>query len=181
MKKSLLLLATAIAGLASATLAQDAASSSYPSVATDIQPVTVTDPQEFTNKAAIGNMFEIETSELAANQASDPAIKSFAQQMIADHGKASQDLMTAATAQGGVTVPADLDQPHADKLAQLQAATGADFDRLYVQMQTDAHVEAVGLFAGYSTGGSPGPLKDFATATLPTLQHHYDMVLTLQR
>jgi putative membrane protein len=63
----------------------------------------------------------------------------------------------------------------------LNAASGADFDKLYVQLQTQAHYDAVGLFAGYSQNGTAGPLKDFATTTLPTLKMHYDHVLTLPR
>ena len=57
---------------------------------------------------------------------------------------------------------------------------GADFDALYVKIQTDAHIAAVGLYAGYAQNGQAGAIKDHATKTLPTLKMHYDMVLKLK-
>ena len=65
-------------------------------------------------------------------------------------------------------------------VSPVDRTSGADFDKLYVQMQTDAHVDAVGLFSGYAAGGAAGALKDFATQTLPTLKMHYEHVLALK-
>jgi len=157
--------------------AQDA-SSSYPSSPEQIQPATVTDPQEFTTKAAGAGDFEIQSSQLALTVSQNADIKAFAQMMIDDHTKAADGLKTAAAAQGGVTLPAAPDADTTAKLQKLQAA-GADFDKLYVQMQTDAHVDAVALFSGYAQNGAAGPLKEFAAKTLPTLQMHYQHALAL--
>jgi putative membrane protein len=151
-----------------------------PASADQIEAGTVTDPQEFANTATIANLFEIQSSQLALKNASRDDVKAFAQSMIDDHTKAGEDMKTAAGAQG-VTLPTDLDQEHADMLAQLQAASGDQFDQLYIQMQTDAHIKAVALFKGYSQNGGDGVLKDFASKVLPTLEHHYDMVLQLQK
>lgn len=182
MLKTLTITMGALALLSGPSLAQDASSSSaLPSTPQQIAPLPVSDPQDFVNQAAVGNLFEIQTSQLALTQASDATVKQVAQQMVTDHTNADAQLKSAVTAQGNVTVPTALDQPHADMLAKLQAATGTDFDTLYSQMQTQAHIEAVGLFSGYASAGADGALKDFAAATLPTLQHHYEMVLTLPR
>jgi putative membrane protein len=145
-----------------------------------IQPDTVTDPQQFADKATIANMFEIQSSQLALKQSSRDDIKAFAQSMIDDHTKAAGDMKTAASAQQ-VNLPTDLDQAHADMLKKLQAASGDAFDQLYVKMQTDGHVQAVALFKGYAQNGQDGVLKDFAGKLLPTLEHHYEMVLQLQQ
>ena len=178
MKKSLVLAALVAAALSSgAAIAQDA-SSSYPSSPDQIQPATVTDPQEFTTKAAGAGDFEIQSSQLALTKSQNADIKTFAQMMIDDHTKAAAALKTAATAQG-TTLPSAPDADTAGKLQQLQGASGADFDKLYVQMQTDAHVQAVALFSGFSQNGPAGQLKDFAGQTLPTLKMHYEHVLTL--
>jgi putative membrane protein len=166
--------------LAAPAYAQESSSavSSFPSTAEEIEPAAPVDAQTFVNRAAASNLFEIQSSQLALGNAADDAIKSFAQHMIDDHSKTGQEMESVASQQG-LKVPAELDQPNADKLAQLQAVTGEQFDLLYVQMQTAAHAEAVALFSGYATGGDNAALKDFATKTLPTLQQHYEEALSL--
>jgi putative membrane protein len=101
--------------------------------------------------------------------------------MISDHTKAADALKAAAAAQGNITLPASTDQESADKLGQLDKAADGDFDKLYVKMQIEAHIIAVGLFAGYAENGASGPLKDFAAQTLPTLKMHYEHALRLPR
>jgi len=161
------------------TVALAEGSSSYPSSAEQIQPAAVSDPQEFTTKAAGAGAFEIQSSQLALSKTQNADIKAFAQMMIDDHTNAAAVLQTAATAQGKLTVPAYLDADSAAKLQKLQAAGTADFDPLYVQMQTDAHVDAVALFSGFAQNGPSGPLRDFAAQTLPTLRMHYQHALSL--
>jgi len=53
---------------------------------------------------------------------------------------------------------------------------GEEFDKAYIDAQAQAHDEAVALFEGYSTEGKEGPLKAFATATLPVLKSHQEHV-----
>jgi len=50
-----------------------------------------------------------------------------------------------------------------------------------VKLQTQAHVEAVALFSDYAQNGPSGPLKAFATKTLPELKTHSAMVQRLGR
>jgi putative membrane protein len=166
--------------LAAPAFAQDSSSavSSFPSTAQEIEPAAPVDAQTFVTMATVSNLFEIQSSQLALANASKDEIKAFAQHMIDDHSKAGEELKAVAT-QEGLTVPTALDQPSADKLAQLQALTGEQFDLLYVQMQTGAHAEAVALFSGYANGGDNEALKAFAAKTLPTLQQHYQEVLAL--
>src|SRR3569623_1990088 len=85
-----------------------AQASSYPSSAVQIQPAGVTDPQEFSAKAAGAGDFEIQSSQLALTVSQNADIKAFAQMMIDDHTKAGGALKTAAATQG-VTVPDALD------------------------------------------------------------------------
>jgi putative membrane protein len=150
-----------------------------PANADQIQPAGITNPRDFANKAGPAGIFEVQSSQLALQKSQNADIKAFAQKMIDDHTKAAEDLKAAA-AKDGVTVPTALDADLTENLQKLQGASAADFDALYVQMQTDAHIAAVGLYAGYASGGTPGAIKDHATKTLPTLKMHYDMVLKLK-
>jgi putative membrane protein len=78
--------------------------------------------------------------------------------------------------------PADfyaLDLTQEAKYAKLLFTTENGFDGSYVAEQLAAHKDAVELFRNYSQNGQAGPLKDFATKTLPTLEHHLAMVQSL--
>lgn len=135
-------------------------------------------PQDFANTAAMSNMFEIQSSQLALKQTQNKDVLDFANKMIADHTKAGQDMQAAAEKQQ-VTVPTQLDQTHQQQLQQLQGLKDQQFDQAYIQMQLAGHQQAVQLFQQYSQSGPDGDLKTFATQTLPTLQSHLDMIQKL--
>jgi putative membrane protein len=147
---------------------------SGPAIAATGTAAPVTQPLEFATQATIGNMFEIQSSELALKQSSNDQVKQFAQKMIDDHGKAAKEMQPAA-ATDGISLPTQLDAAHQAQLQQLSGLSGDAFDKAYVSMQVDAHDQAVDLFRGFSEGGK-GALKDFAAKTLPTLEEHQKMI-----
>jgi len=163
-----LLITTALV-LTGPTIAQDNATP--PGEA--MQPAAAMDASEFATKAAVSNMFEIASSELAIEKTGNDAVKAFADQMLSDHRKAGEEF-AAAAATDGVTPPDALDQPHQAILDNLSGLEGEEFDTAYIQAQQDAHDEAVVLFESYSTDGAEGALKEFARTTLPTLQQHQE-------
>ncbi|MFI0847125.1 DUF4142 domain-containing protein [Mesorhizobium sp. IMUNJ 23232] len=130
--------------------------------------------QEFVNKAAIGGMFEVESSKVAAGKVQDQSVEDFAQKMIDDHGAANAKLATIAGEQK-LEVPTALDAKHKADLDTLNNAVDP-VDAPYIQMQRDAHAEAVTLFETYAQDGDNAPLKSFAAETLPTLKMHREMV-----
>jgi putative membrane protein len=131
----------------------------------------------FASKVAVANKFEIDTSQLALKYGKGEDVKKFAQQMIDDHTKAGEEFKTAVAA-AKIDPPKDaLDVTHEAKYAKLRLfTTDKGFDGSYVAEQLAAHKDAVDLFRNYSQKGEPGPLKDFAAKTLPTLEHHLMMV-----
>ena len=54
----------------------------------------------------------------------------------------------------------------------LDAANGADFDKIYAKQQVRAHAKAVELFDAYAEDGNNAALKQFAANTLPTVKRH---------
>lgn len=139
---------------------------------------SVTDPAAFAEKAASANMFEIESSELALDQATNDDVKAFAQHMIDDHTAAGEK-MKAAAQTDGVTPPAAMAAKEQAELEKLQGAAGGDFDAAYLTAQVAAHDEAVALFESFSQGGQESALKSFAAETLPTLEEHQSAVHAL--
>jgi putative membrane protein len=133
---------------------------------------------QFMTQVMQSDSFEMQSAQLASERAQDAAVKTYAQKMLADHGKTSAALMqmrgetTASTGQAGHGNMAPLDQKHATMIRELQAANGAAFDKRYVQQQVMAHQEAVALFTAYSQNGTDQNLRSFASQNLPTLQGH---------
>lgn len=136
--------------------------------------------QTFVTKAANGGMFEVESSKLAKEQAKREDVKSFAQKMIDDHGKANKELQSVAT-EVGAKVPEKMDQRHQSMLDKLKKTPQAQFDQAYINAQADAHREAVQLFSSYAKTGDNAELKQFAGKTLPVLQGHQAQLAELEK
>lgn len=166
MKKHILLAAAASLALMPAAYAQSNKAGAAQEQ-TQIRPAD----QTFVTKAAIGGMFEVQSSEIAGDRAQSSEVKDFAKQMVKDHGKANKELSSLAEDRGA-QVPAELDAKHAAELKKLEGLEGAQFDKAYIQAQRAAHKEAVGLFSGYSKSGGDPELTAWAGKTLPTLQEH---------
>jgi len=162
---------------------------------------------EFTRLAAMSDRFEVASSRLAEQKSQNAELKQFAQHMIRDHEKTSQELQVLmpqvqgrssgagsaypqgreptssgapASVQGGPQSDR-LDQQHAALLQQLEQTSGAEFDRLYVRQQITAHQQAVDMFRHYSQSGDNEQLKQWAAKTLPALQEHLQMAQRLSQ
>lgn len=134
----------------------------------------------FLEKVAAGNKFEIESSRLAMTKASDAGVKSFAQQMVTDHTEAGSKFKAALSEAGLKAPPEKTDAKHAAIVEKLKGLQGAEFDRLYIAAQREAHVETVALFEAYAAGGENARIKKFAAELLPLLRSHLEHVKALK-
>lgn len=133
----------------------------------------------FAQQAASGDLFEIQSSQLALTRAASPDVRAYAQQLIADHTAASQRLKALASGLQ-VPLPTAPQGPHAVLLAQLGTLQGAAFHRAYMAAQLTAHEQAVNLFTAYSRAGHQPQLRAHAVQTLPHLRMHLERARTLQ-
>jgi putative membrane protein len=129
---------------------------------------------EFMTKVAQGGKTEVELGQLALKQASSEDVKLFAQRMIDDHSKAGEELSTLAVSKG-ITLPADLDKKHKEKLDKLAKFSGADFDREYMKQMVNDHNMNVTLFEKEAKDGKDAETKAWAEKSLPTLREHLTM------
>jgi putative membrane protein len=134
---------------------------------------------DFVSEAAISDMFEIQSSTLASGKLSG-AGKAFADRMIADHTKTTDELTGTAKA-SNIPIPTAMDDAHQKMLAKLQSLSGDDFSKQYFKDQVSAHKSAVNLFDRYGKGGKDAKLKDWATRTLPALKEHFTMAQALNK
>lgn len=138
----------------------------------------------FIENAASSNLFEIRSSQMMLENMGDeegmPAVRQFAQQMITDHEAMGAQLQQLAGSLGMQEVPQEPAATHRTMLEELQSFLGAQLAPNYLQYQTVAHQDAVNLFQRHTQQGDNEQLKQFAQQSLPSLQHHLDMVRDIQ-
>ena len=130
---------------------------------------------QFIGQAAMSDMFEIQSSQLAADRG-NASTKTFAARMITDHQKTTDELqkMIASNAVAG-TIPTAMSGAQQSTLDKLKTLNGADFDKQYKADQTSAHHEAISLFTSYANTGDHAGMKEWAIKTLPDLEEHLTM------
>jgi putative membrane protein len=132
--------------------------------------------------AAMGDMFEIESSTMALGRSQSAEIKKAAQMIIDDHKKASAEMKTIlASVQGAPALPTELDERRKGFLDNLRGASPTDFDDVYLDQQTVAHHEAELLHRNYAANGDNPALKAFAAKTADIVKGHTEMVTKLDR
>jgi len=129
--------------------------------------------KSFMKGAAEGGMAEVELGRLAAQKASDPDVKAFGQRMVDDHSKANDKLKEVASGLA-YSLPTDLKASDRREAHHFATLSGADFDHAYVKEMVKDHKGDVKEFEKEATHGN-GPVRSFASDTLPTLREHLRM------
>lgn len=136
--------------------------------------------KKFIEDAAKAGNAEVELSQLAATHSQNGDVTSFAKTMIDEHTKANNDLMELARNKG-IELPADDAHAKNKDLEKMNSLQGDKFDNKYVKKMVSDHKDAVKLFEKESKDGKDADLRNFASQTLPTLQHHLGMAEQLEK
>ena len=167
------------------TAAGDATIETATAADTTVEPAPVLDTNSaagYATTAALGDMYEIESSKLALEKSNSPEVKQFAQMMIDGHTKTTAELKSALAAAGvAMTPPAALDARRQSMLDELRGKAATEFDTAYLDQQTAAHGEALSLHQRYADNGDTAAIKTFAAKTAPAVQAHLDMVKKLDK
>lgn len=138
--------------------------------------------QEFIDKAAKNDAFEIAAAKLATTKAASADVKSFANEMTKAHTASTTKIKAAAkAAMPAMTPDPTLTSDQSDELADLGKVTGTDFDKKYISDQVDAHKDALALMENYAKSGDVAPLKTAANEIAPTVRKHLDMAQKLNK
>ncbi len=130
--------------------------------------------RHFMDEAAVGGLFEVEAGKLAAERASDPALKEFGRMLVEDHGAANKELEAIANARS-ITLPSRLTQHQQSTLRSLSQQQGGKFDRQFVQeVGLKDHRSDIRKFESAAKKVGDPELKAFIEKTLPTLRKHHD-------
>jgi predicted outer membrane protein len=130
----------------------------------------------FLRTAAMAHMFEIQSSEIAMDKSSDPFVKEYAKEMIADHQNSLEEMKEIAHNKG-VSLPTDVNWEMKHDLMHLENQTSATLDAAYENAQRSGHANASTLFKAEIRWGKDEDVRDYAVKTLPVVTMHYKMML----
>ncbi len=136
---------------------------------------------QFAKDAAIGGMMEVQLGKMALQKASNEKLKEFAQRMVDDHSRVSDELSGIA-AKENIVLPNDLDAKHkamVDGFSKMSA--GSDFDRAYITDMVRDDRTDIATFEKEQDNGQNHDLASLAGSTLPTLRDHLRMAEGAQR
>lgn len=136
----------------------------------------------FAARAAQSDMFEIASSQLALTRSQSPEVKAFAQRMVADHTRMSNEMKAALAEVGSAEPPpSQLSAENNERLTQLREASAEDFDDRYIDLQTEAHENALALLRDYGANGDTPRLKQLATRGAPMIESHLQAARALDQ
>jgi putative membrane protein len=166
MTRQLLSAAAALAFLASAAVAQMGAPPA----------------DEFVTMASSSDMFEIQSSTAALEKTESAEVKGFAEMMVADHTKSSEELLAAVEASAlDIEPPGAMTPEHQERFDALNGENVTDFDAAYIDVQVLAHQEALALMQSYAETGDNEALRAHAQKSVPIIQAHFERAQELDK
>ena len=132
----------------------------------------------------VGNQGEVDYSQIAAEKATNPAVKEFAQRMVKDHGTMLENVKSLATRLNVTPAPNgkvnELKEETAKDINDLNAKTGKDFDQEFVNEQIDMHQEKLDLLNDLEGRTTNADLKAAIVEAKPKVQAHLDLAKALK-
>ena len=121
----------------------------------------------FMKKAAKGGMMEVAMGQVAEQKAQSEDVKSFGKRMVADHGKANDELKSIASKKG-FQLPS---KEHTVKWTS---------DKAYMDAMVKEHEKDLAEFKEEASSGSDPDVKKFADDTAKMVQEHLDLAKEIQ-
>jgi putative membrane protein len=121
----------------------------------------------FMKKAAKGGTMEVAMGQVAEQKAQSEDVKSFGKRMVADHGKANDELKSIASKKG-FQLPS---KEHTVKWTS---------DKAYMDAMVKDHEKDLAEFKEEASSGSDPDVKKFADDTAKMVQEHLDLAKETQ-
>ena len=135
--------------------------------------------QRFFEKITRLNEREVALSRIAAQRASNPQIRSFAEEMVREHQHAGQELGTLATQKGARLESMSLhDTRETEK--DWSDKKGRDYDKAYIKAMIDAHEDTVDVLEDGVDSKDP-EIAAAAQKLLPKVKAHLERAESLNK
>ena len=132
----------------------------------------------------VANQGEVDYSQIGVDKATSPAVKEYAQMMVKDHGTMLENVKALASRLG--VTPAsndkanDLKEETAKDINDLNAKTGKDFDKEFMEEQIDMHQETLDLLGDLDGRTTNADLKAAIAEARPKVQAHLDQAKSVK-
>ncbi|MFL9843747.1 DUF4142 domain-containing protein [Flavobacterium rhizosphaerae] len=129
------------------------------------------DDSDYLVTATEVNMKEIKLGKLAQERSANPQVKEYAQMLVEDHNKASEQTKQLAQ-QKNITLPMDETEDVKEAYEDLNDESAADFDKKYIDMMIDGHEKTIDKMEDAADKAEDADIKAWAAGMLPTLREH---------
>jgi putative membrane protein len=129
----------------------------------------------FLRAAHQSNLAEIAGGRIAQEKGTSQQVKDLGARFVADHTELDSALQETASALD-VDLPSSPNEDQQALAARYEAASGADFDALFVATQMDAHMKAMALGRTEIAEGSDAQAKKVAQDAAPVIAAHHDLL-----
>jgi putative membrane protein len=136
--------------------------------------------KSFVQSAYEDGLAEVKMGELGLAKTANAEVKTFAQHMVDDHGKANTEIKAFADARN-ITVATSPTLVAQGKSKMIDAKSGGDFDKAFAEGMVNDHKKAVDAFEKASAEAKDPELKAFIDKTLPVLKMHLSMAEDLKK
>jgi putative membrane protein len=122
---------------------------------------------------AQADLAEVQAGKLGASKASSAEVKKFAQHMVDDHGKHLSEARAMAKTKG-LQLPSAPAKKHQQAMKKLESASGAEFDKVFMQQMVKDHEDALKLVQNTAKNAKDPQLKADAEKTAPVIEKHLE-------
>jgi putative membrane protein len=136
------------------------------------------------NALTVANQGEIDYSQVGADKATNASVKQYAQMMVKDHG-AMLDAVKSLATRLNVTPAAndkvnELQTENQKDITDLNAKTGKDFDKEFMEEQVDMHQETLDLLNDLDGRTTNADMKAAIAEAKPKVQAHLDQAKAIK-
>ena len=133
------------------------------------------DDHTFVARASESGRKEVAAARDGLAQLKAPELKRIAEMLVSDHSAANERLSEIAAAKGWpVSAPKSAPPPAA-------GTAGGDFDQKWIAEMIAGHERSVALYRAQAQGGGDQDLRKYARDTLPTIEHHLELLKSQQK
>lgn len=134
----------------------------------------------FLSEVLRDGLMQMEMGGLARKNTANQEVAKFAESMIVDYMKASQELVRLA--EGKTTdIPKQIDSERQDKADEIAWLSGEAFDRKYIDAVIQELHEVIGIYRTEAEKGGVSPFKSFAAGRASALEDHLREAMQLRK
>jgi putative membrane protein len=119
------------------------------------------------------NTLEVSMGELVERRAQNPAVRQFAERMVADH-KRLEDEWVGMGARNGQPIKPGMGEKHRVKLTRLEKLSGRAFDRAYISHVVHDHRGHIGYFEREGRSAHSTQVREVVERVLPVWRSHFN-------